>query len=83
MKSSVEEIIQQFRSCFKIKGYQEESSVFISSGIDDSVTFIGSTISVLKPIFLEDRIKAQGHFLIQSAIRTQSLKNIYNLDVVS
>lgn len=83
MKDSVDYVIEQFRNCFRKNGYYEEAPVDISSGMDDSVTFIGSTISVLKPIFLENRIKEQGHFLIQPAIRTQSLKNIYNLDVVS
>ena len=57
-------------------GYKREKSVDISSGIDPSVTYIGSGISVLKPILLDGSIHPKGNFIKQKAIRTQTLKFI-------
>ena len=85
MKDSEDEILSQtkhidetFKNYFKRKGYIYADEREITSRIDKSVYYIGSAISVLKPYFLERRIPDGGVFLIQRAIRTQLLKNIYD-----
>lgn len=69
--------INSFRSFFSNEGYIEENAKEITSRFDKSVYFIGSAISVLKPYFLENKIPSKGVFLIQPAIRTRNLSNIY------
>lgn len=85
MKESENEILSQtkhidetFKNYFKRKGYIYADESKITSRIDKSVYYIGSAISVLKPYFLERRIPDEGVFLVQKAIRTQLLKNIYD-----
>lgn len=73
------ELNKLFDDFFNSKGYIRENNVKISSGIDSSVTFIGSGISVLKPILLGDSINEKtGNYVIQKSIRTHALKNIYS-----
>lgn len=72
------ELNKLFDEFFKCKGYIREKEVEISSGVDSSVTYIGSGISVLKPILLNNSINENtGNYVIQKSIRTQALKNIY------
>lgn len=85
MKDSGNEILNQtklidetFKNYFKRMGYIYAEESKITSRIDKSVYYIGSAISVLKPYFLEKRIPNEGVFLVQRAIRTQLLKNIYD-----
>lgn len=79
----IKEISKNYIDCFidlhEKYGFESESSVAVSSGIDKSVYLIGSTISVLKPYLLEERGLINKKFLIQPAIRTQQLKNMENL----
>ena len=83
MKENIDFVNRAFINCFSDKKYQRERSVDISSGVDQSVTYIGSGISVLKPLMLSGDIHTRGNFIKQKAIRTQSLKNIYDTDCVT
>lgn len=76
MKKEIDETINNFRQCFYDRNYKEEEEVKITSSVDKSVVFVGSTISVLKPIMLNDNIDNVGNFLIQKSIRTRALKRI-------
>lgn len=81
MNDEIDFVRDSYNDCFENKGYKKVNGVNISSGIDPSVTFIGSGISVLKKDFLYDGIPDKGEFIAQKAIRTQSLKSIYDLNV--
>lgn len=83
MKEKIDAVNRAFIQCFSDNGYKRERSVDISSGVDNSVTYIGSGISVLKPILLNGQIHSKGNFIKQKAIRTQSLKNIYDKDKIT
>lgn len=76
MKEEIDNINKCFKEFFSSKNYVEEKNVMISSNIDRSVTFIGSAISVLKPILLNENIDENGNFIVQRAIRTRPLKRI-------
>ena len=76
MKEHIDNITKSFTEFLSDKNYVEEKNVLISSNIDRSVTFIGSAISVLKPILLNGNINKNGNFIVQRAIRTRALKNI-------
>lgn len=76
--NQTKQIDENFKKYFKRMGYTYAEESKITSRIDKSVYFIGSAISVLKPYFLERRIPDEGIFLVQRAIRTQLLKNIYD-----
>lgn len=83
MKEKIDAVNRAFIQCFSEIGYKRERSVDISSGIDDSVTYIGSGISVLKPILLNGQIDSKGNFIKQKAIRTQSFKNINDPNTIT
>ena len=83
MDKAIDFVSDSYDICFENKKYKRIKGVNISSGIDTSVTFIGSGISVLKNDLLNDNIPKNGEFITQKAIRTQNLKNIYDLDVDS
>ena len=83
VKDVLDNIYESFVTFFGRKGYLRVPEVKISSGIDESVTLIGSGISVLKPFLLEKRIPQNGLMITQRAIRTHALKNIYNTEYIS
>ena len=83
MKEKLDAVNRSFIDCFSEKGYKREKSVDISSGIDSSVTYIGSGISVLKPILVNGQIDLKGNFIKQKAIRTQSFKNIQDPAIIT
>lgn len=66
----------EFINCFNNKGYFIETPVQITSGVDPTVTLVGSSISVLKPYFLERRILPGGVSLMQKSMRTRNIKNL-------
>ncbi|NDV96420.1 hypothetical protein D0T84_16080 [Dysgonomonas sp. 521] len=72
---------EQFEKCFTEKGYLQEKPVKITSRIDSSVIFIGSSISPMKKYVLNQTIGDNGRYLIQNSIRTQALKNIQNSEL--
>lgn len=76
MKEELIQLENQIKKHFASEEYILNNPVKIASGIDKSVTFIGSGISVLKTKLLHDSIFETGEFIIQRAIRTQALKNL-------
>ena len=70
----------QFEKCFFEKGYAQEQPVKIISKIDDTVAFVGSTISPMKKYLLNNAIGRNGRFLIQNCMRTQVLKSLQNAE---
>lgn len=79
----VESIKHEFNDFYASRGYDEHQSVLISSGIDPTVRFIGSHISVLKPYIIEETIPTPGYFIKQDCVRTQNVNNLFNDEHVS
>lgn len=71
---NIDSVIQAFRAHFSKAQYKEIKPVKISSGIDPTVRFIGSHISVFKPYFLEKKLPEDGIFMQQDCIRTHNTK---------
>lgn len=76
MKQQLENISNGFAQYFAEAGYAAQPPVAITSGVDSSVTLIGSGISVLKPYLLTRPLEGPGVFIRQRAIRTHALKTI-------
>jgi hypothetical protein len=74
MKEIIDKLNYEYSKYFSGLGYKKNESVKITSGVDESVVFIGSTISVLKSKLLQDKISYNGDYLIQRSIRTRGLK---------
>jgi hypothetical protein len=76
-KEHVERLIAQFRAHCNTIGYKEVEAVTISSGIDPTVRFIGSHISVLKPFLSsESEITPPGVFMTQGCLRTRNVDRL-------
>ncbi len=71
-KEHVESLITNFKEHYQSLGYREEPAVQISSGIDPTVRFIGSHISVFKPYLAAGEVPAPGLFMRQDCIRTRN-----------
>jgi hypothetical protein len=69
-------LLMAFREMFRGRGYLEHEPVPVSARIDPSVRFVGSTISVLKPILAAGDIHPRGHFLVQPAVRTHNVTRL-------
>lgn len=76
MKIEIENLKQTYGDYLLSNGYNPNTSVKITSGVDSSVVLIGSTISVMKPKLLNHEINNDGEFLFQRAIRTRGIKNL-------
>ncbi|MBU0637043.1 hypothetical protein KKH16_02450 [Patescibacteria group bacterium] len=64
---------------FSNNGYEKKDSIdIVAKDADPSVLFIGSTISALKPLYLNNEVPENGAIIDQPCIRTQNLKNIYS-----
>lgn len=74
IKKYEEELTYLFKKHFNAHCYEEHKSVDITSGIDKSTYFIGSTISVLKPYLFNNIIPEGGFYLVQKCLRTQNTK---------
>lgn len=79
-KQHIEWIVNNFKEYFSSLDYKEEPSVLISSGLDPSVRFIGSPISVLKPYLIKRQIPHPGVFMRQDCIRTKNLNKLLDDD---
>jgi len=79
-KQRVEALIADFKNYYSSLGYKEEPPVSISSGVDPTVRFIGSHISVLKPYLVENRVPSPGLFMRQDCIRTQNADRLLDDD---
>ncbi|MFA6408368.1 MAG: hypothetical protein WCW36_02805 [Candidatus Paceibacterota bacterium] len=74
----VETLEDDFKDFFRARGYEEHEPVLISSGIDPTVRFIGSHISVFKPYLLSETVPTPGYFMTQDCIRTQNVKRLFD-----
>jgi hypothetical protein len=79
-KEHLESLINNFKKYYLKLGYIEEPPVLASSGIDPTVRFVGSQISVLKPYIEKDQVPNPGVFMYQDCIRTQNADNLLNDD---
>ena len=71
-KEHVESLVTDFKEHYASLGYQEEPPVQISSGVDPTVRFIGSHISVFKPYLAEGIAPNPGLFMRQDCLRTRN-----------
>lgn len=65
---------------FSDLNYIDHPPIAINSGIDPTVRFIGSHISVFKQYIIKNTIPNNGYFIIQDCIRTQNSEYLYNDD---
>lgn len=72
-RTEMRRLANEFSDFYVKKGYLKHPSVLISSGIDRTVYFVGSHISVLKPYLLSGEIPAPGYVIVQDCIRTHNL----------
>ncbi|KPA19584.1 alanine--tRNA ligase [Candidatus Magnetomorum sp. HK-1] len=75
IKEQVKLLINNFKNHYSSLGYIEEPSVKITSGIDPTVRFIGSPISVFKS-YLKNNIPYPGLFMYQDCLRTQNVNKM-------
>jgi hypothetical protein len=61
-------------------GYTEHDSVPVTSGVDPTVRFVGSHISVLKPYLLEGRVPHNGYSMTQKCIRSRNTRTLLDDD---
>jgi len=66
-------LTNSFKEHFIALGCLVENSVNVSSGIDPSVRFIGSHISVLKKYLTEKIIPPRGVIIVQNCVRTRNI----------
>lgn len=74
----VAQFTNSFRDYYQNLGYRQEKSVPISSGIDPTVRFIGSHISVLKPYLFSGEVPEKGIYIVQNCVRTQNLRRLFD-----
>lgn len=73
---------ESYRRYMTDAGYIEHEPVAITSGIDPTVRFVGSHISVLKPYLLEEEhLPGEGYSLVQNCIRTRNASTLLDDDV--
>jgi len=77
-REAVESLKDDFKDFYGAHGYKEHEPVPISSGIDPTVRFIGSHISVFKSYLLSDTVPTPGYFMAQDCIRTQNVKRLFD-----
>jgi alanyl-tRNA synthetase len=75
-KDHVESLVSDFKDHYDSLGYTEVPSVKITSGIDPTVRFIGSHISVFKPYLDEDRVPSSGVYTRQDCLRTRNVEKL-------
>ncbi len=76
INESLSYVKDQYKKCFFEKGYSKLEPVQITSLIDPSVTFVGSTVSVFKPAIINGNIHPNGMYLLQKSIRTRGVKKL-------
>lgn len=75
-KEHVESLINNFKEHYASLDYQEVPPVQITSGIDPTVRFIGSHISVFKPYLAKDRVPTPGIYMRQDCLRTRNVEKL-------
>jgi hypothetical protein len=73
IRGAVQEAFLQHYASF---GCAQARPATITSGVDPSVIFVGSAISVLKPFIFERRIPARGIALAQPSLRTHNASRL-------
>ena len=81
IKKNTNFVISSFEEYFKSLNYIEHENVEMNSKIDDTVYFIGSTISVYKKHIFNNTIPDKGFYLIQRCLRSQNLKILFKDDI--
>lgn len=71
-----ENLVNNFKKHYLALGYSEEPPVKISSGIDSTVRFVGSHISVFKPYLMNDNVPNPGLFMEQGCVRTRNVDKL-------
>jgi hypothetical protein len=61
-------------------GYEDHPPVALTSGVDPTVRFIGSHISVLKPYLLDRTVPEDGYILVQDCLRTRNVQTLLDDD---
>jgi len=79
-KDHVELLVADFKGYYSLLGYKEEPPVQISSGVDPTVRFIGSHISVFKPYLGENNVPTPGIFMRQNCLRTRNADKLLDDD---
>lgn len=72
MPKFTEQMIADFREYFLDNGYSETPPVKITSGVDETVRFVGSHISPMKEYFLNENIPEDGMIMSQPCVRTRN-----------
>ena len=75
-KECLDSLVKDFKEYYLTLGYKEEPAVKISSGIDPTVRFIGSHISVFKPYLADESIPNPGLFMNQGCLRTRNVDKL-------
>jgi len=81
IRKHTSDTINSFKNFFSVMGYIEHTPVGINSKIDESVYFVGSTISVFKKYILTNTIPLNGYYLSQRCIRTQNINLLYKDEI--
>lgn len=76
-KKHVEMLINSFRRYYSELGYEEKSPILISSGVDPTVRFIGSHISVFKPYLSNGNVPSPGIYMRQDCVRTRNASHLF------
>lgn len=71
----IRNISEFFLSFYNGLGYQKIDSVQVSTGVDPTVRFIGSHISVMKPWLVDKEIPEGGICMVQDCIRIKSINS--------
>ena len=79
-RERLESLKQDFKDFYSSHGYTEHPSVAITSGVDPTVRFIGSHISVYKPYLVEDNVPNPGYFMSQDCVRTRNADRLLDDD---
>lgn len=78
IKIEHDKIVNNFLNHFLNLWYLTQEPVWINSWIDDTVYFIWSPISVLKPYILNKNIPQEWICISQGCIRTRNTKTLFN-----
>lgn len=79
-KKHVEMLINSFRKYYSELGYTEKSPILASSGVDPTVRFIGSHISVFKPYLITGYVPSPGIYMQQDCVRTRNVNHLFEDD---
>ncbi|VVB76099.1 Uncharacterised protein [uncultured archaeon] len=82
-REKMSSLINLFLEFYRAKGYFEQEYVKITAGIDPTVHFIGSHISVYKKYLIKAKIPDIGCCMAQKCIRNHNLNNYLKKNQIS